>query len=136
MWLTRNEMKNTVIEHESQPADTGIKLKDSPPHGGINPRKITATTIIGDKIKDRNGNEIGKIEEVVFDLVSGKILYIVLSVGGFGGIGDKFFSIPLEPLTFDAENKQFYLDAEKEDIKKLPGFDKHNWPARAEWPPI
>ncbi len=115
--------------------DGGIKIRQrDQADSGIDPRKITASTIIGDKIKDKNGNQIGKIEEVVLDLTSGTISYVVLSVGGLAGIGDKLFAIPLQALSFDNVEKAFYLNAEKKSFKNLPGFDKLNWPEKAQWP--
>lgn len=132
---TNEKARTTGQEQKPAPVRHGVKVKETPPYSVINPRKITATTIIGDKIKDKDGKEVGKIEEIVFDLVSGELLYVVLAVGGFWGIGDKFLAIPLETLSLDSSNKEFSLNARKKDVKKFPGFDKHNWPLQAEWPP-
>ncbi len=101
---------------------------------GINPRKITATTIIGDKVRNTAGKELGKIEEIVFDLTCGAISYLVISSGGFAGIGDKFFAVPLDALTLDTKEKIWTLDIEKKALKKSSGFDKNNWPLTSEWP--
>jgi len=100
----------------------------------INPERVTSTTIIGDKVKDRSGKEIGKIEDIVFDLVCGSISYVVLSSGGFAGIGDKFLAVPLDALTLDAKSKSFTIDVDKKTLKKVAGFDKNDWPLEAEWP--
>lgn len=99
----------------------------------LNPRKITATTIIGDKVKNREGKELGKIEEIMLDLTCGTVSYIVLSVGGIAGIGDKFFAVPLDALTMNTTERAFYLDIDKKTLTKSNGFDKHNWPQKAEW---
>lgn len=101
---------------------------------GIDPRRITATTIIGDKVKNSAGKELGKIEEVVMDLIDGSVSYIVLSVGGFAGIGDRFFAIPLTALAFDVKAREFYIDTDKKVLEKNRGFDKNNWPQEAQWP--
>jgi len=103
--------------------------------GEVNPAKITTSTIIGDRIKNRNGEELGKIEEVVLDLTCGSISYVVLSVGGFAGIADKFFAVPLDVLTMDTKEKSFYLDIGKKALKATRGFNKQDWPQNAEWPP-
>jgi hypothetical protein len=50
------------------------------------------------------------------------------------GFGDKFYAIPLEYLVFSAEEKVFYIDIDKEQLKSIPEIDKHNWPRKAEWP--
>jgi len=100
----------------------------------IDPRKITATTIIGNRVKNTRGEELGKIEEIVIDLTCGTVSYVVLSSGGFAGIGDKFFSIPLDALIFDTKEKSFFLKIDRKSLKKSRGFDKFNWPLKAEWP--
>jgi sporulation protein YlmC with PRC-barrel domain len=100
----------------------------------IDPGFIAATTVIGDKVKGKDGKEIGKIEEIMFDLTCGSVTYLVLSTGGVLGIGDKFFAIPLDVMTMDKEEKTFYVDLDKKWLKKHPGFDKNDWPKKAVWP--
>lgn len=102
----------------------------------INPSVITATTIIGDKIKDNNGKQVGKIHEVVMDLTRNSVRYVVMSSGGFLGIGDKFIAIPLKALTLDLTNKSFRINADGKQIRKLRGFNKERWPEQAKWPPV
>ncbi len=100
----------------------------------IDARKVSALTIIGDKVKGRNGKDLGKIEELMLDLTCGTIRYAVVSVGGFLGIGDKFFAIPLDALTVNVKEKVFHIDVDKKSLKRHHGFDKFNWPDMPEWP--
>lgn len=100
----------------------------------INPQRVASTTIIGDKVKNGAGQEIGKIEDIVFDLTCGSVSYLVVSSGGFAGIGDKFLAVPLDALTLDVQRKTFTLDLDLKTLKKSPGFDKNDWPLKAEWP--
>jgi sporulation protein YlmC with PRC-barrel domain len=121
---------------ESKPSELkGIRITQQEDQvGQINPKRITATTIIGNKVKNNSGEELGEIEEIVFDLTSGTISYIVMSSGGLAGIGDKFFAVPLDALTLDTGDKFFTLDVDKKTVKKARGFDKNDWPTEAQWP--
>ncbi len=101
----------------------------------VDPSRITALTVIGDKVKNRQGVELGKIEEIVFDLTRATVSYLVLSFGGIAGIGDKFFALPLNALEFDIEQRSFFIDIDKKQLKKAGGFDKSDWPRTAQWPP-
>lgn len=120
---------------ECEPAKGVTLQKKEERFTGIDPGFMAATTVIGDKVVGKAGKELGKVEEVMLNLTTGTITYLVLSTGGILGIGDKFFAIPLERLTFDAEERVFYLDIDRRKLKKMRGFDKDQWPQQADWPP-
>jgi len=96
---------------------------------GTNVRHVmAASTLIGDKVVNKADEDLGKIEEIMLHLPSGRIAYAVLSFGGFLGMGDKLFAIPWEALTLNEDRKCFVLGIDKERLEKAPGFDKDNWP--------
>lgn len=95
---------------------------------GPGPEVMGASTLIGDKVINRQGEDLGKIEELMIDMNSGKIRYGVLSFGGFLGIGEKLFAVPFQLLELDTQRECFVFDADKEKLEKAPGFDKKNWP--------
>ena len=97
------------------------------------PQVLSATTIVGDKVLNTAGEQLGNIKDLMIDLDDGQIAYAVLSFGGFLGMGDKLFAIPWEALTLDTEDHAFILDADKEVLKNAPGFDKEYWPGTAEY---
>lgn len=97
------------------------------------PRVLSATTVIGDKVLNTAGEQLGTIKELMIDLDEGLIAYAVLSFGGFLGMGDKLFAIPWEALTIDTENHAFILDVDKEVLESAPDFDKDHWPDNAKY---
>ncbi len=96
---------------------------------------LSAATITGDDVCNMQQEKLGKIQDVMLDMTDGKIRYVVLSSGGFLGMGDRLFAVPWKALQQDKENKRFLLDVDVERLKKAPGFDKEHWPnmADAEW---
>ena len=95
---------------------------------------LSASTIKGDKVVNRAGEELGKIEELMIDLEDGRVAYAVLSFGGFLGMGNKLFAIPWKALTLRVHEHAFLLDIPKETLEKAEGFDKDNWPTtNREW---
>ena len=90
---------------------------------------LSASTLIGDTIRNRQGEELGSLEEIMIDLDSGRVAYAVLSFGGFLGLGDKYFAIPWQALFVDTEKEEIVLDISKEKLENAPGFDKDNWPS-------
>jgi sporulation protein YlmC with PRC-barrel domain len=95
-------------------------------------RVMSASSLIGDKVMNSQGEDLGKIEEFMIDLNTGCVAYAVLSFGGFLGIGDKLFAIPIKALRLDEDQKCFILDVDKEKLKNASGFDKNNWPDMAD----
>lgn len=93
---------------------------------------LAATRMIGNGVRNPEGEDLGRIEDLVIDLQTGRITYGVLSFGGFLGIGDKLFAIPWSAMTLDPDEKVFLLDVDKETLKEAPGFDKENWPDMAD----
>ena len=96
---------------------------------------LSASTLINDRVTNAVGEDLGKIEEIMLDVPTGRIAYAVLSFGGFLGMGDKLFAIPWEALRLDPESQTFVLDVPREALESAPGFDKHDWPPMAdpEW---
>lgn len=93
---------------------------------------LGASTLKGDKVVNQQGEDLGKLEELMIDLDRGRIAYAVLSFGGFLGMGDKLFAIPWQAFGVDTVGKKLVLKADKEILKKATGFDKSNWPNMAD----
>ncbi len=91
-------------------------------------RVLGAGTLTGDRVRNKTGEDVGKIEEIMIDLESGRVAYAVLSFGGFLGIGDKLFMVPWRAMTVDQSAQEFVLDVSRKQLEKAPGFDKNNWP--------
>jgi len=89
---------------------------------------LSATTLIGDPVVNRNGESLGKIEDLMIEPERSRVSYAVLSFGGFLGMGNKLFAVPLQAMRLSREEKRFVLDVDKERLKNAPGFDKDQWP--------
>ena len=89
---------------------------------------LSATTLIGDPVVNRNGESLGKIEDLMIEPERSRVSYAVLSFGGFLGMGNKLFAVPLQAMRLSREEKRFVLDVDKERLKNAPGFDKDKWP--------
>src|SRR5665647_1462242 len=97
-----------------------------------NTQFLTASTIKGEKVINKDGEHLGKIEDLMIDLENRRVVYAILSFGGFLGIGDKHFAIPLEALSHRPNERDFILDVSKDVLEKAEGFDKDNIPSNRE----
>lgn len=98
----------------------------------MNPVNLSASSINGTGVVNAHGDNLGDIKDIMIDLNSGQISYVVLSFGGFLGMGDKYFAIPWEAFKIDTVNKEFVLSVPKEKLENAPGFDKDVWPTNAD----
>jgi hypothetical protein len=95
-------------------------------------RVLAASTLTGDRVRNPAGESLGKIEQIMIDLPTGKVAYAVLSFGGFLGIGDKLFAVPWRALQIDRGEHEFILDVDARALETAPGFNKDNWPDMAD----
>lgn len=93
-------------------------------HNGI----VKSSDVIGVKVANSQNEDLGDIHEVMLDKHDGKTRYVVLSYGGFLGMGDKLFAMPWELFSYNEGDGCFIIDIDKEKLKNSPGFDKDNWP--------
>ena len=90
-------------------------------------RVLAASTLAGDSVRNSAGEDLGKVDEIMIDIPSGKVAYAVLSFGGVLRMGNKLFAVPWSALTVDEDEKCFILDVDKQTLESAPGFDKDNW---------
>jgi sporulation protein YlmC with PRC-barrel domain len=91
-------------------------------------RTLGATSLIQDKVVNLAGQDIGRIEELMIDVTTGRVAYAVMSFGGFMGIGNKLFALPWSAVTVDEAKKRFVVNVTRESLEEMPGFDKDHWP--------
>jgi sporulation protein YlmC with PRC-barrel domain len=95
-------------------------------------RVLSASTLAGDSVRNPAGEDLGKLDQIMIDIPSGKVAYAVLSFGGVLGMGSKLFAVPWSALKVDEDQKCLILDANKKKLENAPGFDKDNWPNMAD----
>ena len=90
---------------------------------------LSTSSLRNTSVVNTVGEDLGSIQDLMIDPISGTVQYAVLDFGGFLGIGDKLFAVPLQSFTIDRTNERFVLDVTKERLDNAPGFDKSNWPS-------
>ncbi len=92
---------------------------------------LSASTVIGNSVKNSSDDTLGTVDDIMLDCSTGNIAYVVMSAGGFLGIGEKLFAVPISALTIDYDNKCFRTQLSKETFENAEGFDKDHWPNMA-----
>jgi len=89
---------------------------------------LRTSNMIGMLVRSPRGEDLGKVEDLMFDVRSRRIDYAILSHGGFLGLGDKLFPVPWREmnLRFDATENYFVVDATPQFLQRLPSFDRES----------
>src|ERR1022692_2549274 len=86
-----------------------------------------ASDLIGMTVKNNQDEKLGKVEDLAVDVESGRVVEVIISTGGFIGIGDTLTAVPPGALHHDVANKVLHLDADREKLKGAPKFEMSNW---------
>jgi sporulation protein YlmC with PRC-barrel domain len=87
------------------------------------------------QVRSPQGEDLGKIEEIIIDMELGRVAYAMLSFGGFLGLGNKWVPVPWDALVLQADKKVLVLKIDKEKIQKAPNFEPTTLPdlANRQW---
>lgn len=77
---------------------------------------VAGSTLVGTVVKDRQGAEVGKIQELMIEPQSGRIRRVVVSFGGTLGINEKRVEIPWESLTIGLGTKELVVEVNKDQL--------------------
>jgi sporulation protein YlmC with PRC-barrel domain len=96
---------------------------------------VAAAALGGEPVINAVGEELGRIQDLLIDLLKGRIAYAVVELTGVEGMNDKLLAVPWVALTLDADNGRVILNIDKRRLKHAPCFDPNCWPthARSEW---
>jgi len=94
----------------------------------MKPIILSMTNVTGYKVRNAAAEDLGKIEDIVLEDEGGRILYGIVSVGGFLHIGNRLIAIPWYRLRLEPDEKTFLLNIDKETLENAPHFDRGTWP--------
>ncbi|UEM23771.1 PRC-barrel domain-containing protein [Skermanella mucosa] len=93
---------------------------------------LSAQSLIGDEVRNLENQGLGRIEDIMIDVPTGRVAYAVLSFGGIMGMGGKLFALPWQALRVDERRRQVWIDIDRARLREAPGFDKDDWPDMAD----
>ncbi|HZQ47042.1 MAG TPA: PRC-barrel domain-containing protein [Verrucomicrobiae bacterium] len=87
-----------------------------------------ASNLIGMRVRNQNNQTVGKIKDIVFDLQSGRVAYVVLEKAGRAHGTGSNIAVPLSAFTPSSDNRQLILNADKNQVQNTRGFSGGNYP--------
>jgi hypothetical protein len=95
-----------------------------------NHKMISSEDVEGTNVYSPAREEIGSIDHLMIDKVSGKITYAVMSFGGFLGLGHSHYPIPWSALRYDTEAEGFVTNVTEAQLRDAPAFSDDSWQDR------
>lgn len=80
-----------------------------------------ASELIGAKALDRQGEILGRIEDLILASQTGTVHYAVVSFGGRLGLGDRHYIYPVQALAPGRGPNQVVIEVDKKDLGKRTG---------------
>lgn len=86
-------------------------------------RPISEYYYNGQIVYDRHGNEVGDVNDILVDS-DGKIIAVMVGVGGFLGAGEKSVAVPFRGLKVTEKDLDSFLviDASRATLETAPGY--------------
>jgi len=81
---------------------------------------IEAKWLVGSPVRNADGQDMGKIEEVWLDPKSGQVKEVVVGVGGFLGIGDKQKLVQWKDLTVAWKDQKLLVVMDQNTLRDAP----------------
>ncbi|MDB5642225.1 MAG: PRC-barrel domain containing protein [Hyphomicrobiales bacterium] len=83
---------------------------------------IGSDKVEGTSVRRPNGDKIGEIERIMIDKRSGKVAFAVMSFGGFLGMGEDYYPVPWNKLTYNVALDAYELDISDDLLQGAPSY--------------
>jgi sporulation protein YlmC with PRC-barrel domain len=87
-----------------------------------------ASRLMGTPVNNLQNEQLGRVENLMVDLSSSRIVAVIVSTGGFIGMGDELSAVPPTALHFNPGHDILQLDASREMLANSPRFKANQWP--------
>jgi len=85
--------------------------------------------LIGMTVEDVNNQNIGKISNVVVDMPSSRMLYVVFLPASNLNLGDNLYAMPSDAFTMASDRKHLVTNIDRQKLAAAPHFPKNQWPS-------
>jgi len=87
---------------------------------------ISSDMVDGTSVYGRDGDKIGSVQHMLIGKRDGQVTDVVISVGGFLGIGSELHSLPWSKLSYDTDLGGYRVDVTEEQLKSAPTFKEND----------
>lgn len=92
--------------------------------------QVRAAELRGQRVESVSGDTVGEINRVMLDAGNGRIAYVVLSVGGFLGLGEEWAPLPAQALEWSQTHDAYQVSGGAVATTQLRKFRGGDVPVR------
>ena len=93
---------------------------------------VSSQDVTGTSVYSATGEHVGDVHHLLIDKKSGQVAYVMMSFGGFLGMGKEEYPIPWKSLRYDANRKGFVTEISRDKLQGAPR-PTGDWRADRDW---
>src|SRR5918997_1270907 len=79
-------------------------------------------------VYNRQGEHLGAVYNFMVDKFTGQVGYVVMSFGGFLGLGESYHPLPWKALTYDTRLGGYVVDLDRDRLEGAPRYGAEDDP--------
>ena len=95
-----------------------------------NHQLISSEDVEGTEVFGVGDNKVGEIDHLIIDKLSGRVIYAVMSFGGFLSLGHSHYPVPWAALKYDTSLGGFRTGITEQQLRDAPEFSDDSWADR------
>src|SRR5919202_3626623 len=89
---------------------------------------LSTETLLGSDVKNPQGQDVGDLKQLMLDPHTGRVMYAVVAMGGFLGMGGKTVIVPWNALEVARNGKSLVLNVSPRMLQQAPAYTQGKEP--------
>jgi sporulation protein YlmC with PRC-barrel domain len=89
---------------------------------------LSTETLLGSNVKNPQGQDVGDLKQLMLDPHAGRVMYAVVAMGGFLGMGEKTVIVPWNALEVARDGKSLVLNVSPQMLQQASTYEKGKEP--------
>lgn len=122
------QSKSASQSSQSPPTTSGSKADALTAVQGL---LLSTETLLGSDVKNPQGQDVGNLKQLMLDPHTGRVMYAVVAIGGFLGMGEKTVVVPWNALEVARNGKSLVLNVSPQMLQPASAYEKGKEPVPA-----
>ena len=97
-------------------------VTDSGGASAIQTLLISSDRVEGTPVFGRDGDKLGKVHSLMIDKQAGQVAFVIISTGGFLGLGQAYHPLPWSAFHYSPEQEGYVVQIDKRMLEGGPSF--------------